>query len=241
MRADFEQIGISQADLAQASRLPNIELAGSWRFPDRPPSAVDVEYSAAGNFLDLLTLPARKKIAARNLEQTKLEAADKVLQLAAETQTAFYTLQAQMELTNRLGTIVEVNDAAADFAQRQYDAGNINDLALHKQQASAAQSHLDLLQAQAEMQMDRERLNRLLGLSDGQLDWPIANELPPLPATEMPLTNLEALAVNQRLDLAAARSQAQSIAAALRLKEHTRWIPGVTVGVDSERTRTASA
>ncbi len=61
VRADFEQIGISQADLAQASRLPNIELAGSWRFPDRPPSAVDVEYSAAGNFLDLLTLPARKK------------------------------------------------------------------------------------------------------------------------------------------------------------------------------------
>jgi cobalt-zinc-cadmium efflux system outer membrane protein len=236
LQAEFEEIGISQADLAQASRLPNIEIAGSWRFPDRPPSAADIEYSAAGNLLDLLTLPARKKIAARNLEQTKSQVADKVLQLAADTQMAFYTLQAQMELTNRLAIIVAVNDAAADFAQRQYDAGNITDLDLRDQLASAAQSHFDWMRAQAETQADRERLNRALGLSDGQLDWPIADGLPPLPATEMPLTNLEALAVNQRLDLAAARSQEESIAAARRLKEHTRFIPGVTVGVDTERT-----
>ncbi|HEV2436141.1 MAG TPA: TolC family protein [Verrucomicrobiae bacterium] len=236
LQADFEQIGISQADLAQSSRLPNLELAGSWRFPDRPPSAVDVEYSAAGNFLDLLTLPARKKIAARHLEQTKLEVADKVLQLAADAQSVFYTLQAQMELTNRLGTIVAVDAAAADFARRQYDAGNINDLDLRNQQASAAQSHFDLMQAQAETQADRERLNRLLGLADGQIRWRIADELPALPATEPPLTNLETLAIKQRLDLAAARSQAESLAAALRLKEHTRFIPGLNVGVDSERT-----
>jgi cobalt-zinc-cadmium efflux system outer membrane protein len=236
LQADFEQIGISQADLAQASRLPNIELAGSWRFPNRPPSAADVEYSAAGNFLDLLTLPARKKIAERNLKQTKLEAANEVLQLAAKVQTAFYTLQAQMELTNRLGTIAEINDAAADFAQRQYKAGNINDLELRNQQASAAQTHFDLIRVQAKTQVGRERLNRLLGLSDGQINWSIADEMPPLPATEPPLTNLETLAVDQRLDLAAARSQAESLAAALRLKENTRFLPGVNLGVDTERT-----
>ena len=87
LQAEFEEIGISQADVAQASRLKNIEIAGSWRFPDRPPSAADIEYSAAGNLLDLLTMPAKKKMAARNLEQTKLRVADKVLQLAAETRT----------------------------------------------------------------------------------------------------------------------------------------------------------
>src|SRR5471032_1900633 len=87
LQGEFEEIGISQADVAQASRLQNIEIAGSWRFPNRPPSAADVEYSAAGNLLDLLTLPAKKKIAARNLEQTKLRVADKVLQLASDVQT----------------------------------------------------------------------------------------------------------------------------------------------------------
>src|SRR5665213_1170289 len=236
LQAEFEEIGISQADLAQASRLQNIEIAGSWRFPNRPPSAADVEYSAAGNLLDLLTLPARKKVAARNLEQTKLQVADKVLQLDADTQTAFYDLQAQMELGKRLNTIVEANEASVDFAKRQYDAGNINDLTLHEQQAPAVQSHLDLMNAKADVQAGRERLNRLLGLSGEQINWQIADELPSLPTNEPPLENLESLAVNQRLDLVAKRNQAQSIAAALRLKKHTRFIPGATIGVDTERT-----
>ncbi len=235
LQGELEEIGISQADVAQASRLQNIEIAGSWRFPNRPPSAADIEYSAAGNLLDLFTLPAKKKVAARNLEQTKLRVADKVLQLAAETQTTFYDLQAQMEFVNRLNTILEVNDAQADLAQRQFDAGNINELELHNQQAPSMQSHLDLMKAKAEMQAGREHLNRLLGLSGEQINWLIADELPSLPEKEMPLENLESLAVNQRLDLAASRSQAEAIAAALRLKKKTRFIPGVKVGVDTER------
>jgi outer membrane protein, heavy metal efflux system len=236
LQAEFEEIGISQADVAQASRLQNIEIAGSWRFPNRPPSAADIEYSAAGNLLDLLTMPAKKKIAARNLEQTKLRVADKVLQLAADTQMAFYTLQAQMELADRSNTILEVNAAAADLAQRQYDAGNINELELHNQQAPSIQAHLDLMKAQAEVQTGREHLNRLLGLSGEQINWQIADELPSLPANEPPLENLESLAVSQRLDLAASRSQAEIFLAALRLKQHTRFIPGATIGVDTERT-----
>ncbi|HEX5399315.1 MAG TPA: TolC family protein, partial [Verrucomicrobiae bacterium] len=213
LQAEFEEIGISQADVAQASRLHNIQLFGSWRFPNQPPSIVDSEYSAAADILDLLTLPARKKIAARNLEQTKLEVADKVLRLAAETQIAFYTLQSQAELAKRLNMIVEVNEAGADIAKRQYDAGNINELELHNQQAPAIQSQLDLMQAKAEAQREREHLNRLLGLEDEQTHWQITDELPSLPEKELSLTNLELLAVNQRLDLAAKRSQAESIAA----------------------------
>jgi outer membrane protein, heavy metal efflux system len=235
LQAEFGEIGISQADLAQASRLPNIELAGSWRFPNRPPSATDVEYSVAGNLLDLLTLPAKKKVAARNLEQTKLRVADKVLQLAAEAQTTFYTLQSQAELATRLNTIIEVNDAAADVAQRQFDAGNINELDLQNQQAPAMQARLDLAKAKVEAQAQREHLNRLLGLSGKQINWQIAEALPSLPGGEPPLENLESLAVSQRLDLAVSRSQVESIAATLRLKKKTRFIPGVKLGVNTER------
>src|ERR1022692_1008112 len=236
LQAEFEEIRISQADVAQASRLKNIEIAGSWRFPDRPPSAADIEYSAAGNLLDLLTMPAKKKMAARNLEQTKLRVANKVLQLAADTQTAFYDLQAQTELVDRLNTILEINAAASDLAQRQFDAGNINELELHNQQAPSIQSQLNLMKAKAEVQAGREHLNRLLGLSGDQINWQIVNELPSLPENELPLENLESLAVSQRLDLAASRSQEEAIAAALRLKQRTRFIPGATIGVDTERT-----
>ena len=235
LQAEFGEIGISQAEVAQASRLHNIQLFGSWRIPDQPPSIVDSEYSAAADFLDLLTLPARKKIAARNLEQTKLEVADRVLKFATETQMTFYKLQSQAELVKRLNMIVDVNAAGADIAKRQYDAGNINELELHNQQAPAIQSRLDLMQAQAEALLEREHLNRLLGLSGEQIHWQITDELPALPEKELTLTNLESLAVNQRLDLAAKRAQAESLMTALKLKKNTRFIPGVTLGVNTER------
>ncbi len=235
LQAEFEEIGISQAELAQASRLKNPEIAGSWRFPDRPPGAANVEYSAAGDFLDLLMLPARKQIAARNLAQTKLRIAHAVLWLAGEVQTAFYTLQAREQFVKRLSATAEINEAAADLSKRQYDAGNINDLELFNQQTAYSQSRLDLAQATAQSRADRERVNRLLGLWGRQTSWKAEAGLPALPGKELPLENLESLAVSQRLDLAAARNQAQIIANALQLKSTTRFLPGVTVGVSTEK------
>src|SRR5258708_975010 len=139
-----------------------------------PTSAfADVEYSAAGDFLDLLTLPARKKIAARNLEQTKMRVAHEVLRLASEVQTAFYRLQAREQFVKRLNATVQLNEAAADLSRRQYDAGNINDLELHNQQAAYAQARLDLAQATAHSRADRERVHRLVGL------WGKQTELQP--------------------------------------------------------------
>src|SRR5581483_3712589 len=110
LQADFEEIGVSQAELAQASRLRNPQFDGFWRFPNSGPKVVNAEYALAQDFLDLLTLPARKKIAAANLEVTKLRIADHVLTLAEEVQAAFYTVQARQQLTNRLALIVEVNE-----------------------------------------------------------------------------------------------------------------------------------
>src|SRR5438093_4859026 len=151
LQAEFESIGISQAALAQASRLRNPQFSGFWRLPTHGPSVVNAEYSLAQDFLDLLTLPARKQIAARNLEVTKLRIAHQVLTLAEEVQGAFYTVQAGQQLTNRLSLIVEVNDAAADIAKRQHDAGNITDLELQNQQAAYAQSRLDLARSQIQL------------------------------------------------------------------------------------------
>src|SRR5438093_4137558 len=187
LQAEFESIGISQAELAQASRLRNPQFSAFWRVPTHGSTVVNAEYTVAQDFLDLLTLPARKKIAARNLEATKLRVAHEVLRLANETQAAFYVVQARQQLTNRLAIIVEVNEAAADIAKRQRDAGNINDLELFNQQTVFAQSRLDLGRAQGRLRADRERLNRLLGVWGKQTAWQIGEALPGLPAQEIPL------------------------------------------------------
>jgi cobalt-zinc-cadmium efflux system outer membrane protein len=74
-----------------------------------------------------------------------------------------------------------------------------------------------------------------MGLWGKQTDWKIAEQLPSLPKKEFSLKNLEALALNQRLDLAAARNQGAAIEDALRLKKVFRFLPGATVGVSAER------
>jgi outer membrane protein, heavy metal efflux system len=234
LQAEFEDIGVSQAELAQASRLRNPHFEGSWRLPIDGAKAVNAEYALAQDFLDLLTLPARKNIAARNLEVTKLRIAQTVLTLVEEVQGAFYTVQAGQQLTNRLGIIVEVSEAVADIAKRQHEAGNITDLEFQSQQAAYAQSRLALSQAHIQLRADRERLNRLLGLWGAQTAWQAPSELPPLPETEFPVENVEALAVAQRLDLAAARGQVANVQSALKLKKNVRWLPAVHLGVNAE-------
>jgi len=235
LQAEFESIGISQAELAQASRLSNPTYAGFYRVPTDGGMGWNTENVLTQNFLDLLILPLRKKIAARNLESGKLRVAHEVLRFSEEVQVAFYTLQARQQFAKRLSIMVEINEAAADIAQRQFDAGNIHALELQNQEALFAQSRLDLARAEAQTRVNRERLNRLLGVWGKQTDWQITDDLAPLPEKELPLENLEATAVNRRLDLAAARGELMAISSALGLTRNYRYLPGVTIGVNAER------
>jgi cobalt-zinc-cadmium efflux system outer membrane protein len=235
LQAEFESIGISQAELAQASRLKNPTYAGFYRVPLQGAAGLNTENALTQNLLDLLMLPVRKKIAARNLASVKLRVTHEVLALSEEAQIAFYTVQARQQLTNRLSIIVEINEAGADIAQRQFDAGNINALELKNQEALFAQSRFDLARAEAQTRVDRERLNRLLGVWGKQTGWQITDVLPALPEKDLPLENVEATAVNRRLDLAAARGEVMAISSALGLSRDFRYLPGVTIGANAER------
>jgi cobalt-zinc-cadmium efflux system outer membrane protein len=107
-------------------------------------------------------------------------------------------------------------------------------LELQNQQAAYAQSRLDFTRAQSQLRAKREGLNRLLGLWGKQTTWQVESELPSLPEKELPFENVESLAISQRLDLAAARSEAENVQRALKLKKSVRWLPAVSVGVNAE-------
>jgi outer membrane protein, heavy metal efflux system len=236
LQANFEEIGIAQADLVQAGLLSNPSFAASWRFPDRSPSGTNAEYSIAQDFLQLLVLPMRKRIAAAELARTETRIASEVLSLVTEVKTAFYTLQAREQLLGRLRVIAETSEIAAEFTRRLHDAGNASDLDLTNQQGSYQQSQLEIAQTTLQVRADRERLNRLLGLWGANTDWKVVDHLPEIPAREISLQNLEARAIAQRLDLEAARLQVDLIGQALALRTKTRYLPAsIQVGVDTER------
>jgi len=232
LQATFEQIGIANADLIEAGLLKNPVFDASPRFPDKPPGAADVELSIAQDFLDIIILPLRKKVARQDLDHARLQVGDAVLKLAAETKSEYYHLQAEEALLAAIKAVDASSVAAVQLAMRQHEAGNISDLDLANQQATSSQSKLDVMAAELEIQSDREKLNRLMSL-DGE-DWKIPDELPPLPAKEPARRRLEALAISQRLDLAATEAEWRSAVQALGITRTYRYIGTVELGVDTE-------
>ena len=199
LQATFEDIGIANADLIEAGLLKNPTFAISARFPDRPPSATNVEMSIAEDFFDVLLIPLRKKVAASELARTKLRVGDEILKLAAEVKTAFCEMQAQQQLLERLLAINETEAAALALSIRQHEAGNIPDLDLANQQATYSQMKLDANQVRTAISSSREKLNRLMGLWGDDTDWKILGELAVVPAHDFSRRGLESIAMSQRL------------------------------------------
>ncbi len=236
LRATFEELGLSQAGLAAATRLPNPSFEASLRWPANAPHGPNAEFGLGAPLLEALLLPARRHLAEAQLLQTQYRVSHEVLALVAEVRQAAYELLAQQELRARLATISEVNNAASDVARREFDAGNIPRIELDQMQASAQQTQVDLARADAAIRVARERLNRLLGLSSGQIGWTMPGRLPRLPARDLLPENPEAVAQRQRLDRAALRTQAGLDRQAFDLKRRTQLLPGeVNLGVDTER------
>lgn len=235
LQATFEEVGISQADLAQAARIENPEVSGLLRFPSEG-SGRNTELSLVQNVFDVFVQPIRKKVAAAELEQTKLRVASEVLALAAEVKEAYFTLQARQQLVTRLGLIRDLTETAADFARKQHEAGALNDLDLENRTVLDRESRVDVARAQAEMRADRERIHRLLGLWGPRTAWSLAGDLPPVPEAEIPLEGLERHAVAQRPDLQAARWGVDLVGRALALRKKTRFLPvGIHLGINTEK------
>ena len=236
LQASYEEVGISQADLVQAGLLKNPSFSAMIRFPNVSPLGADQEFSVAGDFLELFILPLRKRMAALQLEETELRVGQEVISLAAEVKAAFYAVQAEEQLVQRLELVDDINKTAAELADKQHEAGNINDLDLENQRAIHTASQADVTEARIEATRDREALNRLLGWTEEQSRWTVAGELPAIPADPVSAPELERRALVQRLDIAAARKRVEVLQKALGITEGTRFFPGgINIGVDTEK------
>jgi cobalt-zinc-cadmium efflux system outer membrane protein len=235
LQATFEEIGLSAADLLEAATIPNPKIDLAIRFPDKPPSGTYVDYSAAIDFLRIMMIPLKKRVAKDQMKAAALRVADETLGLVAQVKEAFYSLQASQQLLKRFQLIVDTNAAALDLAQRQHEAGNTTDLALIQQQANYSRSRLDIATTDAEIRRDREKLNRLLGLWGGDTEWQVDGELPEVPNSDVPMKSLERLAISQRLDLQANYLLLTSEIRDLGLTKAFRFLGALDFGVESER------
>ena len=231
LQGEYEALGIARADLMQAGLLDNPVLSAELRFD----GATSVELNVIQNFLNLLTLPARRAIAASSFDQAQLELGSKVLHVAESVRTTYYRLVADAQVIELHRQVVEATEAAAELAERQVRAGTLSrrEQALHE--TLYARAVLELAEAETQLGIDREALNRLLGLWGADTGWRLPDRLPDVPPAAPPLEGLEALAVTQRLDLAAARKQVEVASRSLTLGRSTSVLSVLGLGVSVER------
>src|SRR6266567_124857 len=230
LQATYEELGIAQADLVEAGLLRNPIFTFERRFPGQA-----LEADLLKEFIDILLSPLRKRIAAAQFEAAKLRVGHEILKTAAEVRAAFYEHQGDQQLVDLRKTVAEAAERSAETALRMQQAGNLRNLELATEQASHAQAKIELAKAQSEAVQTREKLNKLMGAFGAQTNWNVERRLPELPGGEVSTSQLESRAIQQRLDLAAARQEFIAQARSLGIARADAILQQAAVGAHYER------
>lgn len=233
VRAQFERLGIAQADLVEAGLLDNPVFSLSLFYG----SGTIAEAGVVQDLVGLLSLSARKRLGQAQADRIAAEVAQRLIDVAVDVRLRYLSVVGDAQALELAHQVQDATQAAAELAQRQYAAGNLSQRERDIQQALYAEAALELAQAQAQLAADREQLTRAMGLWGADTQWTTAQRLPEVPAHLPDLAHVEAQAIAQRLDLQAARMDVQASAAASDLTRQFRYLSALGMGVAFKRER----
>ena len=228
LQASYAEVGIAEADLVQASR---------WRGPTfsfgrlRRGGETEIERGVFLDVLGLLTIPLSTRVSESRLEATQIRAAAEALRIAQGARKGWFEAVAAQETAKYMAQVKESAEISADLARRMAAVGNFPQLTQAREQAFYAEATAQLARARHNAAAARERLARVLGLWGENLAFQLPDRLPDLPKSVRESGDLEAQAIAQRLDVQAARRDADSIAQSLGLTKVTRFVNLLEVGV----------
>lgn len=204
LQATFEDVGISQADLVQAGLPSNPQLS---LFPAFPLATDNSAASLLAFVSDLWMVPARRAVAEAEHEVTLRRVAAGVVQTANEAVKAYddvlyRTASLEVERTNR-----DIRSATAARTRKQADDAVEDDLAMLRTEAEALEQELMVAQAEKELASARLRLATVLGLPGGASLPALGDRFEPPDPDGWTRETAVAFALQQRLDVAAAREK----------------------------------
>ena len=234
LQAVYSDLGLAQADLVQAGLFKNPILDAAILFPlsgARP----DLQLSVVVSLLDALYVPLRKRVATAQFEEAKLRVTGAVLDFTAQVRRAFYVHQANEQLVELRGTIVQALTASLDVSRRLHEAGNISDLDLARDRAQTEGSKVMLRSAESDAQQSREQLNTLLGAWGDNTEWEIDGRMPDIPAEPLQVNGVERVALARSLDLSHGRQRIIVAGQQLGYNRASALVPDVDVGAGAEK------
>lgn len=228
LRGMYADLGIAEADLVQAGRLQNPRFTTT----RARASNGDFKYETAFtvNVINLLTMPLALKIERRRFESVKLSVASEVLRLGLETRRAWFEAVGAQQAEYYYGEVLEAADASAELGRRMARAGNLSRRDQLREQVFYADAAAQLARSRTVNVAAREKLTRLMGLWGEETRFTLAERLPDLPGTAAELPDVEVFAIRERLDIRAAKANAEGVAKSLGLTKATRFVNVLDLG-----------
>lgn len=226
LRAGFARLGIAEADLVQAGRLPNPRFSMLYARHD---GEYKIEQSFTFNIFSLLTMPQARAVEQQRFAQARRKTSLRVLALAQATRQTWVEAVAAEQAVRYAEQVMQAAEAAAELARRMREQGNWSTLDQAREQGFYADAALEYAVAREYQQLARERLASVLGLADSH-QFTLPPRLPDLPKEEDELLQVQQQAFLQRLDLQAMRAEVDALAKQLGLDKATRFINVLDIG-----------
>ncbi len=228
LQAQLAELGITQAEVLQAGRLPNPGFTyGRSSEGDKR----EVERGLHISLARILVIPMVRDIEQRRLNQAERSTALQVMALITQVRRAQVDAVAARERVRYMADVLKAAEASAELARRMARVGNFNKLQQAREQSFQADALQGHARALREEMAARERLVRLLGLWGEDLNaLQLPERLPDLPTTLPDRPDIERQAMAQRLDIQAAKLQTEQTARQLGLTKTTRFINVLELG-----------
>ena len=228
LRGSLATLGVSDALRVQAGRLPNPHFAiGRFRMGDE----VEIERLLSFNLIGLLTLPWKYQWQNQQHELAKLQAAQDVIRLAANTRKAWITAVAAQQSALYMADVKDAAEAGGELARRMARVGNWSRLRQAREQVSLNDAVAQLARSQQAAFAAREKLTRLMGLWGAQTNFTLADRLPDLPKDATTMADVEARALRERLDVRSAMAESRYVADQMGFTKVTGYVDGMTLSL----------
>ena len=235
LQAVYENLGIAKAQLAQAGLLKNPIFSFSYRFSTQSIITDLIDTSLFQNFLEILLIPLKKRMARAELEATKAMVITEILDVIAETKIAFYRVQAATQILRLKEQILLAAELSYEAAKRLFAVGNITDLELFLERSLYEQEKLTVASMEIELLEAREKLNLLMGLWGRQIEWKVAATFRRIQPEGDQFKTIENDAIASSIDLKVAYKELLATAAGLGIDTTKIVFPQFDVGVSAER------
>jgi len=204
IQTNLSNIGIAEADVAQAGRMRNPVISIQRLAAG---GILDIERQILFNLLSLFTIGSRTEIAKDAAERARYMSALSIVKSADGVRRAWIeavTARESLRIMKRAYTSVKV---AENLGMRMAAAGSMPPINQAKLKIAKAEVAGQLGTMRVAASMSRERLIRQLGVWGKETKFALPSRLPRLAKRPRVLRNIERTALTKRLDILAARKE----------------------------------